>query len=441
MNLLSKIFQKLRRLCVALAVLVVAGACDELQTDVDLPAVSIGNFENTSFLVYANTETFIPITSYITSPIRLKIQCTPKPTLGYVETMPDGNFKYTPFINAVGTDVVTFTIHDAATDEEVLPPQAVTVIIQETERTYDCQYIPVVDVVTPWDLHSNRVTIDPIPNDEACPGTYRLSVYRPLPSSMPRFGTASVVASPNSYYMTAIEYRPDEGILTRDTIMYKIMNNDDPGDVQYGLIVISPRVCELALRDDFASLYAPNESIIINLYENDEIFCGPSTEWPRVEFAQLPRHGRVEMYTESGGPLPAETGPGFIIYQSLSTERWGYDSVVYKVCPDFETCYTAKLIISAEANSCAISAADDHIIYQETSNGKVDIEVLTNDETCGLNPKLSVKTPPQHGAIEVDERNGRFIYKPKYLLNDSFEYFVCANRSCKAARVYIAHKQ
>ena len=324
----------------ALLILVAISACDELQIG-GKPRVSIGTIHDIT--LYANSEAIIPIQASIASNISLKIECDSKPKLGYVEATLEGDFKFTPYMNVIGTDEMTFTFKDNTTDVEVAQPYTLKVNIREYTNTLSCQSVAVSDLVAGNRLLQNSFFIEPIANDTICFDEYSLSIYHPSASFMPHRGKATVIAgSSDSDHKPVINYQWEGPTILEDTIMYKIIDKKDPGNVTYGLILIASGECQSTLRDDFETVLEDG-SLTVDLLANDDL-CSPVTSASSITLQQLPRHGTIEQKV-SGGEWSEVAFPGEFIYHARSSGTWSSDTVIYQYCD--RICSTARLVISA----------------------------------------------------------------------------------------------
>lgn len=408
--------------------------CDTFTTEQENPTVTITQLDELSLLV--NHDVVIPMNTWITSPVKLKIEIIEQPRLGYIESKPNGDFKYTPYIDAVGDDNFTFTVRSFSNDEELLPPQTVPIHILEQSGPVSCNFVAVSDVVESDQFFDNHAEILPITNDLICDAPYygsassfEISIYRPSEKFMPHHGTVYLV---NPYNPHSIEYWPDSNIPQTDTITYKLTSYNKSIPVSYGMIFITPANCKNMLRDDYGDLY--EGKVTVDLLANDNL-CKTYVD----VFYDQPRHGVVEeVSAEYDDWYYYADQPGLLSYVATDKNAWIYDTVVYKIC-NGSICDKGRLIVSAMADLCVTEVREDIITYNTTS-GVVSIDVMANDNAC--NPtSLSIRSPAQHGALAVDALNNRVLYTPRHALNDAFQYVVCNEYSCTAGQVYLIYKR
>lgn len=319
--------------------LVVAGGCDELEKP-NPGAVAIGVLQDIT--LYANSEAIIPIRD-IDSPFALRIECTSKPKLGYVEPIPDG-FKYTPYIDAVGNDELTFTFRNNMTNEEVWPPQTLKVIINPYTNTLDCKSVAVYDLVADDRLQQNQFPIEPVANDAICFDEYILSIYRPSAFFMPHRGQATIVEGDNDTNRKPyIIYQWEGPTALEDTITYKIIDKKDPGNVVYGLILVASAECHSTLRDDFETVTDAG-SVTVDVLANDDL-CSPVASTTVIDLIRMPRHGTIEQSIFGVGEWGSGMLPGVFVYQQFKSGTWSTDTVIYQYCD--RVCSTATLVIRA----------------------------------------------------------------------------------------------
>lgn len=394
--------------------------CDTFDTDASGESARINKPDGVT--TYVNNDLIIPVSSWISSAAKLKIECINQPTSGYLVAEEGGNFRYTPFINAIGPDEATFTVRSLTSDEELLEPQTVRIDIHE-RGDVNCNLIPMRDVA--YSEGSKFVSVFPVVNDLIC-AEYKISIYKPHLSFMPHHGTAIVKSS---YAGISIEYSSNVATLRNDTVMYKIASVDGSASASYGLIFISADDCPTLLRDDFVILH--EGAATINLLQNDNVCFEvldvglSAARYGQIE--NIPNDDWDEYYL-----------PGSVMYTATSASPWTFDTIEYKICKNAEQCFTGRLIVSTEKFPCTELTNDDHIIYSSGPNQSVTIDVLANDELCG-STNLSIITLPQHGKAEIDLSNNTVRYTPRLSLNDAFEYVSCNNRVCKTGRVYIEY--
>lgn len=430
-----------RRILTASMVFVVILACDRFDHDEIVSVASIVPLSEVT--LYQNGEAIIPISTSVSSPVQVTITCTQQPKRGYVEVQRNGNFKYVPYINESGTDNVVFSVRSMVNNEELLPPQEVDITIRPRQEGSSCLPIAVADVLTTiiyydYDYY-DELRIDVTANDRLCHSNYDISIYKPTAQWMPHAGVATINSESPDSSLPVIRYKGTGPSWVTDTIMYKVIDRQNPHSAAYGIVYILPE-CKPTLRDDFV---APGPNNVWSPFYpllNDDI-CDPLYNYAGVfSIVQFPKHGELDYLSDYYYYDYGELLDGAIEFRNTDQTPWTYDTIVYKLCETPSTCNSARIIVSNQPSECAPVARTDRFSYRDDGSSSFNFSVLDNDEICGGSPVLSIRYQSQHGIAEVDVDGRSIRYTPARMLSDSFEYAICTEKGCSIAVVYIDHK-
>jgi hypothetical protein len=174
-----------------------------------------------------------------------------------------------------------------------------------------------------------------------------------------------------------------------------------------------------------------DEPVLIDVLKNDIICAGSvavSVYKPAAAFP--PHHGQAEAINNKIKYTPAV---GFA----------GEDKIMYKVTVSGDTARTAYGIVYIKGDSaCSFRVVNDSYFHSQAAlDSLLTLPVFANDSLCDSISvhQVNVKTQPLHGQITripvgYQYRAAANATAP---LNDFFEYELCLDGLCKAARVDI----
>lgn len=401
--------------------------CDSFEAEPSAGKVEFNGPD--AYTLYANGEVYLGVSEMIKSNTQVRVKYELHPGKGYIRERASGNIDYVARMNELGVDTLTLKVTDRTSDETFAIKDIVFTILPGSSA---CNYYPVADSIyglIPF-VNSSVAYIQPSHNDLLCFDKYTVSIYKPDDSFMPHNGTVYIESGER--FPDIVHYQSRSLTPAADTIMYKVMDINNPGNVAYGMIYISARECNTVLRDDFFEVDSRSGPVVLDPLGNDDVCTAMDNYFSSLDVVVAPLHGTVAVKGELGGYAFGAPG-GHLIYTPRSTENWEYDELVYNAC-DYRECMTAKIAIYNSTSPCNLGANDD---FATSGTEQVSLDVLANDSFCGESVSIRILSQPMFGSATVDQTNNTIVYRGRNGVHDSMLYEICSSQQCKRASVYL----
>jgi Bacterial Ig domain/Secretion system C-terminal sorting domain len=346
-----------------------------------------------------------------------------KPKYGIFNQTADG-FEYTANQDFVGVDTLKYRVCDDVgvcgegfvfLSLDTRPPVAKddTITIQYNLQTY-------------IDISEN----DSTPSINGFRNYINYSTYAILSKKTNNTATINVQKYFNLEETAFIIYTPLNGFVGKDTISYKVCNEDELCDTAKVYITVSPRAIldakninitldntdlksvEVDLFDEYISFLRANNGVTIN-----------------SKILQSPKNGI----------MPNLNGDKTTYQYELTNLKFvGKDTAKYQICSSEGSCDTSLFIITVNDNNQAPIAVDDYF----TSNSTI-LKVTLYDNDTDLEYRwetiYKLLTQPKLGSAIFDE-NGYIEYTPtpNTLGVDTMSYQMCDYfGKCDTAKIHI----
>ncbi|HTF21849.1 MAG TPA: Ig-like domain-containing protein [Chryseolinea sp.] len=298
-------------LCGLLLTAVLFAGCDTFESDVTEPAIQVSGEE---LYVLAEGETVIDLNALVSANFAGRLTVTELPTQGTLQNIAEGLLRYAPKKGLARTrDRFELTVF--AADNRILKKDTIHINIETDSTKLPCNIYPIADHVTGFG-NSVAVMVNVLKNDILCGKTVIAEVY--APHVMPRHGSAEMSGA-------TMVYTPGASFTGIDTIIYKVINVQNPSSSGYGFVyinrdslraVIPESPCIFQAVQDSVDITALSTSLIyLDVLKNDQL-CDS------LKILTITRHPRH--------------GTAFI---DNSTKRIGYnrvvlesDSLQYEIC-------------------------------------------------------------------------------------------------------------
>jgi large repetitive protein len=326
----------------------------------------------------------------------------------------DDKIVYTPNLNFNGKDTLNYEICDASGDcDTALVVITVTAVNDAPIATRD-------NVSTNF---NTVLIIHVLGNDTDVEGLDSTGVIIPsIPVlSAPKHGTVTSINLDNG----DIEYTPNTGFSGKDTLIYRVCDNDAFAPLcDTALVVITvgpaPNNTPIANRDDVAT--TQNTLIPIGVLGNDSDSDG-SLVADSVRVTRTPVNGTFTVRNSTDGAILYTPNAGFI----------GKDTLIYRVCDNGTPvlCDTALVVITVNPTPNVPPLANrDNFTFPEDTTGVI-LTVLTNDTDSDgtlVSNTVTVTKIPSNGTA-TPNINGTITYAPFANFNgkDTLIYRVCDN--------------
>ncbi|MEY4936137.1 MAG: hypothetical protein RIS64_2496 [Bacteroidota bacterium] len=263
---------------------------------------------------------------------------------------------------------------------------------------------------------NNTLTFNALWNDSIY---IRLNAFNFVQGGLARHGSATINDSNQIVYRPALDY------CGRDTLIYKICNDNG---CDTAMICISV-ICDTIVNNrkpnavnDFVTI-AQNNNLIINVLQNDSTYGALVAPVGMVETS---RHGVAVV---NNNQISYTSNSGYC----------GNDTLRYTIC-NANGCDSAFVYITITCdtivNNRKPNAVNDSATVARNSN--LIINVLQNDSIYGIlvAPVIMVETS-RHGVAVVN--NNQISYTPNsgYCGNDTLLYAICNVNGCDSANIYI----
>ena len=417
----TKLTEKTRISCKFFWLIYIAvmfASCDVLESDPDVlePDVDLTGKE---VFVLANSASFIDLNSRLQTNVPARVAVTSEPRHGKLTDLGKGILQYSPSVgNSRARDGFEFTVYTAS--NEIIKRDSVIIIIENDSTKLPCNIYPLPDYV--YGVKTAPVLIEVMANDVICADSVILSVYKPVNSFPPYYGTAAALDK-------VIKYTPGSQFEGVDKIMYKITAASDTSRIAYGIVYITgDSSCSFRLTND---LYVYNEDAVDSLltlpvFTNDSL-CQSINEY-QVNVKLQPVYGQVSAASN-----------GFHYKVPASVTFPFTDFFMYEVCID-ATCKVARVDVMLKKDSviaCTLKAISDsvNIVYSDSLHHYFD--VLKNDSLCGNLKNLKITKAPVYGTATVSIQRIFYQRDPQQKKDDTLEYEICNNVGCSKATVLI----
>lgn len=297
-------------------------ACDVLEKD-SSPGKDI-EIEGSQVYTLSNSSAYIDLYSLVKTQQKVQLKISSQPRNGVLTELGKGILQYSPNKNFLkGKDSFGFSI--LTLDNQLLRSDSVMIIVTNDSTQLPCGIYTHQDYVT--DSIKGSVTIDVLKNDILCDSVYvKVEVYKPLSSSLPFYGTATVINR-------KIKYVPAANFVGEDQIIYKVTSTIDSSKFSFGRVRIATR--QFNLNNDnytFKKDTLITRTLMLYVYQNDALnFNGNSNYVASV--ISSPHHGSVSV-----------NGMVSLNYVLTNVPAVLNDSLTYKVCKGAQ-CKTAKVYI------------------------------------------------------------------------------------------------
>jgi|GEM_PF-1066417 len=388
--------------------------CDSFESDVTDPVVQVSEDE---LYVLAGSEVIIDLKALVSANFAGKLSVTGEPRQGTLHTITDGLLRYKPDQGLRRTrDKFEFTVF---TDNNSIATRDTVYINIETDSTnLPCRIYPNADYVN--GLNSGTTTIDVLKNDIRCGHNVSVEVYQPTPNFLPSHGTAAVNG-------TNIVYTPGSSFTGKDTLIYKVINKQDPASFGYGFVYINrDSTCRFDLVDDnyrLDTLYSL-ESYFLNVFAND-LVCD-SLDTYTISVLDGPSHGNVFL---------TDSGFTYRPYDRMSVVSDEFKYALRK--GDVHKTAHVTLSVDPQTTPCQFQAESDTIDITALSTSLVYLDVLRNDQLCDSLKTITIALDPKNGTAFIDGSTKRIGYNRVVMKSDSLQYEICNGKDCSRATAYI----
>ena len=287
-------------------------ACDVLEKDASPDWKDIQT-EGSKVYTLSNSSAYIDLYSLVKTQQKVQLKIGAQPRRGVLTELGKGILQYSPDKNFVkGNDSFGFSI--LTLDNQLLRSDSVIIIVTSDSTQLPCGIYTQQDYVTD-SVKNGSVTIDVLKNDILCDSfNIKVEVYKPLASSLPLYGTATVINR-------KIKYVPAANFTGEDQIIYKVTSTIDSSKFSFGQVRIAAR--QFSLTSDhytYKKDTLTTRALTLYVYQNDALnFNGNSSYVANVIAA--PQHGSVSV-----------NGMVSLNYVLTNAPTVLTDSLTYKVC-------------------------------------------------------------------------------------------------------------
>ncbi len=297
----------------------------------------------------------------------LTFTATSSPTNGSVTMLPDGTFSYVPVPGFVGTDSFTYQVCDNGNPVKC---DSATVIIKIDPSSTKPDAVDDINITQTGKPTTGNV----LTNDNLNGSPVTVAVTTP-----PTNGT--IVINPTT---GAYTYTPTPGFVGKDSVQYKICNNQIPTECDSAWIFINVAPTPLVgfnnppIASHDVNTTPMNTPVTGNVSGNDVEFDAGQT----LTFVSLgnPPSGTVVM--NPNGSYTYTPAPGFV----------GNDTFKYKVCDNGNPSLCDMASVTITVNYPTIPPTGNHppVAVDDVASGQVGkpltINVGTNDKDPDGNP-------------------------------------------------------
>jgi large repetitive protein len=232
-------------------------------------------------------------------------------------------------------------------------------------------------------------------------------------------------------------YTPTSNFNGIDSIIYRI--EDGNGDFDTAIVHITVQSVDdlpVANRDDIST----NENATVNIpvvTSNDD-FGGDGASTSAITITQAATKGLASVDNNGTPNNPMDDKIIFV----PSTNVFGLDSLIYRICDFDGDCDTAIVYVNIiEVNDPIVANRDNLVTNEDATLG---INILGNDtDTEGVDAtSVTITEPAKHGTTSIHPTTGVITYTPNLNYNgkDTLVYRVCDNGTtptCDTALVVV----
>jgi hypothetical protein len=393
--------------------------CDTFDSDVEGPTVKVSDDE---VFVLASGETVIDLKSLVAANFSGRLSVTALPTQGTLKNINDGLLRYTPWkTNARKRD--SFELSMFGSNNNIVNKDTVYVNIETDSTQLPCNIYPTADYVN-GPVAGASITVDVLRNDILCGKSVTVQVYQPASGSLPHHGVAKVSGN-------KVVYTPGASFIGQDTVIYKVINTQNPSSFTYGLVYINrDSICDFALADDFYQTDTVRHAAtyFFDVFAND-LLCDSLADYS-INVATSPTHGHVALsgrvfsYTFDD---PGTASSDYFIY-AVNKGSVQHTALV-------------KLSFMNGSTPCVFQAVPDSVDISAISTSLIYINVLNNDQVCDSLKTLTITRQPKYGMAFIDSNNKRIGYNRINMRSDSLQYEICNGKYCSRATAYIKQQE
>jgi large repetitive protein len=308
------------------------------------------------------------------------------PEHGSAEVQADNSVRYTPAANWFGTDSFSYFAGDGSTSDSATVSITVNSIDDAPTAVDDAAFI----------RQDSSASIDVLANDWESDG----DEFGFAGNTQPAAGTASWSSVDHM-----IIYAPNPGFFGVDQFTYSIADFDGTGTATVTVTVNGAPTPQ----DDVAST-SQSTPVDVPVLAND---ADPESDALTVASVGNAAHGKVTINPDS--TVRYEPNRHFV----------GQDSFTYSARDASGNTRDATVTMTVSGSpGSAGGAVDDEFLILEDSPGNT-LDVLSNDDSGGGTPSISIDTTPAHGTLTLDAMQSiTYVPDPGYIGRDGFTYSI-----------------